>query len=186
MTIEAIVLTGGQSRRMGQDKAKLPIDGIPQAERIVRQFLDAGIPVTILGREPIEGAGFLRDQNEFVGPIAALSAYQPQVDLVFVASCDLPHFDVKLVEFLKQRIGVADACAPEVDGFRQPLCALYTAQAFRNLETLEDQCAMGWLRSLISVTVPEQELQAAGLKPAAARGANTPAELAQALGEAIN
>lgn len=169
---------------MGQDKAKLPINGIPQAERIVRQLLDARIAVTVLGQEPIQGAGFLKDLSEFGGPIAAMRAYQPQADLIFVASCDLPQFNVKIVDFLKQRIGVADACAPEVDGFRQPLCALYTAEAFRHLETLEDPCAMGWLRSLISVTVSEEELQTAGLKPAAARGANTPEELAQALEEA--
>lgn len=171
---------------MGQDKAKLPIDGVPQAERIVRQFLAAHIPVTVLGRESVQGAGFLRDQSEFGGPIAALLAYQPKADFVFVASCDLPQFDVKLVDFLMRRIGSADACAPEVDGYRQPLCALYTARAFSKLETLEDQCAMGWLRSLISVTVPEKELQAAGLKPAAARGANTPEELVQALQEGSN
>jgi molybdopterin-guanine dinucleotide biosynthesis protein A len=183
MTLEAIVLTGGQSRRMGQDKAKLPIAGVPQAERIVRQFRDADIPATVLGREAVPGARFLRDQSEFGGPIAALSAYEPQADLIFVASCDLPQFDVKLVDFLQQRIGAADACAPEVDGFRQPLCALYTAKAFRKLENLEDQCAMGWLNALTAVIVPEEELEKAGLRPAAARGANTPEELAQALEE---
>lgn len=184
MTIEAVVLTGGESRRMGRDKAKLPIDGVPQAGRIVRQFVDAGIPVTVLGREAIPGAAFLRDQYEFGGPIAALAAFGPKAAQVFVASCDLPRFDIRLVEFLQMRIGNAGACAPEVDGFRQPLCALYSASAFDKLSTLEDQCAMGWLNSLDTIIVPESDLEKAGLGSAIARGANTPEELNRALDEA--
>lgn len=184
MTTEAVMLTGGQSRRMGQDKAKLAIGGVAQAARIVRQLADAGIRVTVLGQEPIEGAEFQRDQAEFAGPIAALSAFVPRAAYVFVTSCDLPLFNVRLVACLQERIGSADACAPEVDGFRQPLCALYSANAFDKLAALEDQCAMGWLNALNTVIVPESELIQAGIKPAAARGANTPEELAQALQEA--
>lgn len=168
---------------MGQDKAKLPIDGIPQAERIVRQFQDAGIPVTVLGREPIAGAQFIKDQAEFGGPIAALSAFRPTASLVFVASCDLPRFDVRIVDFLQERMGQSDACTPQVDGFRQPLCALYANRAFVKLQTLEDQCAMGWLNALNTVIVPEGDLIAAGLNAVIARGANTPQELDAALAE---
>jgi molybdopterin-guanine dinucleotide biosynthesis protein A len=168
---------------MGHDKAKLPIDGVPQAERIVRQFLEAGIAVTTLGREPVPGAEFVRDKEELGGPISALAAFRPNAEYVFVVSCDLPRFDVRLVDFLKERIRDAEACAPMVDGFRQPLCALYSRRAFERLATLEDQCAMGWLNALQTVIVPEQDLVQAGLRPAAARGANTPEELAEALAE---
>jgi molybdopterin-guanine dinucleotide biosynthesis protein A len=182
-TLEAVVLTGGSSRRMGADKAKLPVHGVPMAERIVQLLTAAGIPVTILGKEPIGGASFLKDKEESGGPIAALAAFKPQADYVFVASCDLPRFDSRIVAFLRQRIGDADACAPQVDGFRQPLCALYAKSAFDRLATLEDQCAMGWLKALRTTIVPESDLIEAGLKPSLARGANTPEELAAALAE---
>jgi molybdopterin-guanine dinucleotide biosynthesis protein A len=183
MTLEAVVLTGGGSRRMGRDKAMLEIDGVPQAERIVRQFLAADIPVTVLGREPIGGAAFIKDREDFGGPIAALSAFRPNAEAVFVVSCDLPRFDLKLFKYLEEAIGEHQACAPEVDGFHQPLSALYRKESFASLSKLEDQCAMGWLHALDAKIVHETELREAGIDPASARGANTPSELAAALSE---
>ena len=168
---------------MGRDKAKISIDGVPQAGRIVCQFLESGIPVTVLGKEPINGAALLRDKNDNAGPIAALSAFVPKAQHVFVASCDLPKFDITLVQLLGDKIGNYDACTPEVDGYRQPLCALYSNRAFEKLASLEDQCAMSWLNALDTRIVTEGELEEARIKPAAARGANTPAELTAAIKE---
>jgi len=182
MTLEAVVLTGGRSRRMGQDKASLSIEGVPQARRIVNQLASHGLAVTILGREPIEGAAFLKDKEEFGGPIAALAAFTPTTDAVFVTSCDLPNFDVALIDLLSQKIGTAEACAPVTDGFRQPLCALYKREAFDKLASLEDQCAMSWLNALDTQLVSEDELRSAGIDPASTRGANTPEEFAEAVG----
>ena len=183
MSLEAVVLTGGKSRRMGQDKAKISIGGVPQAERIVRDLLGAGIPVTILGSEPIEGAAFLKDKAEYAGPISALKEFIPKADFVFVASCDLPLFDARVVRFLHVRIGEHDAVTPEVDGFRQPLCTLYKASTFSKLESLADQCVMGWLDAIDALVISEQELTDEGLRPAVARGANTPEELEMMLAE---
>lgn len=183
ISLEAVVLTGGASRRMGQDKSKLSIDGVPQGERIVRQFLDAEIPVTVLGREAIDGANFQADKEEFGGPISALSAFTPKSDLVFVASCDLPRFDIGFVKLLVDKIGSAKACAPKVDGFRQPLCALYRNEAFAKLSALTDQCAMGWLDALETVILSEDDLVRADIDPSVTRGANTPDELRAVLNE---
>lgn len=170
---------------MGQDKAKLNVDGVPQAHRIVRQLLDHGLHVTVLGQEPIEGARFIRDKEEFGGPIAALRNFQPTANAVFVVSCDLPKFDSRLIDVLQQRIGSAEACAPVVDGFRQPLSAIYMREAFGKLASLKDECAMGWLNVLDTQLVSEEDLKADGVDPATTRGANTPEEFAAVIGEAF-
>ena len=101
-SIEAVVLTGGESRRMGFDKASIAIDGVPQADRIVRQFLAAGLPVTVLGRQPINGAAFLPDEEMFGGPIAALTRFVPSAEFVFVSSCDLRVCHIKKMPALLQ------------------------------------------------------------------------------------
>lgn len=169
---------------MGSDKARLPIDGVPQAERIVRQLSAAGLSVTTLGREPVTGADFLPDEEEHAGPIAALARFRPSQPLVFVASCDLPRFDAGLVGVLAERLGEHDAAVPVAEGWRQPLCALYRATAFDGLPKLvagDARCAMKWLDRLSVREVQPEELSAAGIDPAVALGANTPEELERAL-----
>ncbi len=181
MTIEAVLLTGGASRRMGEDKAKLLIDGVPQAKRIADSLLAAGIPVTTLGREPVEGCAFLADAAEFAGPLAALARFKPTAEAVFVASCDLPRFNARLVDFLASVLGDSDAAIPFVNGFRQPLCALYRASAFDRLDRLNDACTMAWVDALACAIVTEEDLRTGGIHPLSTQGANTRGELREVL-----
>jgi molybdopterin-guanine dinucleotide biosynthesis protein A len=169
---------------MGRDKATLPIDGVPQATRIVRALRAHGLAVTVLGREAVEGAAFLPDAEDLAGPAAALARFTPTADAVFVASCDLPLFDPRLVDLLADRLGEAQAVAPVVETWRQPLCALYRAEAFATLQAVVAEgfrCPMRWLDRLEPVLLDEAVLQEAGIDPRATLGANTPEELADAL-----
>jgi molybdopterin-guanine dinucleotide biosynthesis protein A len=166
---------------MGRDKAELPVEGVPQAQRIAHILTAEGIKVTVLGRRPVPGADFLPDAEEFAGPLRALAHFRPTSPYVFVASCDLPRFDPRLVQVLREKIGSADAAVPVVDGFRQPLCALYRGAAFDRLERIEDACAMAWLEAIQTRLVDEDELALAGLGPSVARGANTPEEFERAI-----
>jgi len=178
--IEAVLLTGGRSVRMGRDKASLPIEGERLAVRIVRLLSEAGVPTTVLGREPVEGARLLRDDEHIDTPLDALRRFRPSEPLVFVLSCDLPKFDAGLVNVLAERIEGFDAVAPYVDGFRQPLVALYRASAFDRF--LDADCPMSWLKALNTRLVDEAELLAAGIHPDGTRGANTPEELSALVG----
>lgn len=177
MRVEAVLLTGGKSSRMGEDKSLLIIDGRPQGERIAWELLRHDVPVTVLGQLPIYGCSFLKDEEEYAGPLGALSRFAPQADAVFVASCDLPLFDARIVSLLGDRIGDHQAAVPEVNGYRQPLCALFRASSFEKLSDLDGQCAMGWLDALDTVVVPEEDIRTAGIDPNSAQGANTKEEL---------
>lgn len=182
--VEAVLLTGGASRRMGEDKAKLLIDGMPLAERVASSLTNAGLRVTVLGREPLKGCGFIRDDEEFGGPLAALTRFKPAEEFVFVCSCDLPLFDARLASLLREKIGGAHAAVPVVNGFRQPLAALYRGSAFDRIADVlpqEGSCPMMWLRGLEPVEVSEAEIAAAGIDPQCAQGANTKEELRQML-----
>ena len=173
--IEAVLLTGGASRRMGRDKATLPIDGEAQAARIVRLLAEAGISAIVLGKAPVPGASFLADDGTVKSPIDALRRFRPRAEFAFVLSCDLPRFDARLVSVLREAIGGADAAAPFVDGFRQPMVALYRRAAFDRIPD-DATCPMGWLNALDAVLVDEAAL---GDLAHATRGANTPEELAR-------
>ncbi|CAN5405705.1 hypothetical protein BH11ARM2_BH11ARM2_27970 [soil metagenome] len=178
---EAFLLTGGRSVRMGRDKAVLEIDGEAQAARMVRLLTEAGISTTILGRTQVPGANLLEDDETVKGPLDALRRARPTAETAFVASCDLPRFDARLVEVLQERIGDADAAIPFVDGFRQPLVGLYRSSAFESIPV--GGCPMDWLNILDVRLVTEDELKAAGVAPETTRGANTPEEWLALVGE---
>src|SRR5437762_10153171 len=100
---------------MGEDKAKLIVQGERLGSRIARLLTEKGLAVTVSGGDPIPGYTFIPDEQQFGGPLAALAGFQPSQKLVFVVSCDLPGFDPEVVNALAQRLGTHQACVPRLD-----------------------------------------------------------------------
>lgn len=175
--MEAVILTGGASRRMGSDKATLLVKGQPMAVRIAHELLGAGLPVTVLGREPLPGCAFIEDAEEYQGPLSALRRFVPSEDVVFVASCDMPLFRAEVVTQLQSALGKREAALPILDDRRQPLCGLYRASAFDKMLDLSSQRMIDWiaLLNVADVTIRPENL---------VRSCNTPEEL-QALNDSV-
>ena len=179
--IEAALLTGGASRRMGRDKAKLEVDGRPLAETVASRILSAGIPVTVLGPDLIPGCSLQQDATPHAGPLVALSCFCPRAEYVFVCSCDLPLFDGRLIEVLADLIEDMDAAIPLSQGRPQPLCALYRAGVLSGLrEWLQhgSRRVMEWIETLSCTKVSEERLERRGISRYSVLSANTPEELA--------
>lgn len=177
--VEAILLTGGASSRMGKDKARLRVNGAELAPRIASKLQSVCNAVTILGRDPIDGLPFLPDRDEFAGPLAALARFVPSQPFVFVSSCDLVQFDPAVVGILRERIGTASASIPVSNAKLQPLCALYEARCWAAARaTIQNgaKSIMAWVDQIQVVEVDEQVLIREGVSPAAIMGANTQEE----------
>lgn len=177
-----MILTGGASRRMGTDKAHLLVHGKPMAERIAASLREHVSKVTVLGREPIDGCDFLPDHEAYAGPMIALSRFVPSADSVFVVSCDLPRFDGKLVDVLASLLDGAQAVVPELDGHRQPLCAIYDARAWEALHGAirEGQKGlMSWLDRIDCRVIHSNQLARLGIEATSFEGANTPEEFSR-------
>jgi molybdopterin-guanine dinucleotide biosynthesis protein A len=185
LSIEAALLTGGASRRMGQDKASMKVHGRPIAYRIATSLFREGIPVTVLGREPLEGFSFQQDQEEFAGPLSALANYKPQRQEVFAVSCDLPLFDAALVRLLHDELAKdpsKEAAVPVIGDQLQPACALYRASAWRFMPDLmkqEKKSLMAWIDKLSLIKVDEAVLRSKNIDPISLCGANTPEDFAR-------
>lgn len=124
----------------------------------------------------------MEDQEEFAGPLIALSRFVPTAGAVFVASCDLPRFDGCLVPFLNSRREGWQAVVPQADGHLQPLCAVYSADAWVTLTHAVEEgkrSLMAWLELLRYRTIDPEEIANAGIDPLAIRGANSPEEWAR-------
>ncbi len=138
----AIILAGGDSRRMGSDKANLLLGDRTMLQRVIAAMQQVFPQVVISVREPRPGidlpqvcddradsgkpgnAGTLTD-----GPLAGLLAGLRQIDTpwAFVVGCDMPFVKPALVELLAEYRGQYQAVVPVVAGYAQPLAAYYSA-----------------------------------------------------------
>jgi len=135
------VLVGGQSRRMGRPKQLLEIGGGAMIEHVVRALSGEVDEVVLLGGGPVPTAlanlSSVADAGGCRGPMAGiLGAMRARPDACWVvAPCDLPLLRRAAVRWLvgMRRPG-AWAVLPSLEGFVEPLLALYEPQARTLLE----------------------------------------------------
>ena len=130
-SIMAVVLAGGQSRRMGQDKASLTIGGLSFLEKIAGELAGFGevlVSVADAGAPRLSGCRNVVDVYKGCGPLSGLySALSViETEALLAVSCDLPFFNRALGEYLVAQLDAdADAVVPVTAGRIHPLCAVY-------------------------------------------------------------
>ena len=133
MKRSAFVLVGGQSSRMGRDKALLPFKGRPLVQHIAAEARAAAGNITLVGdptRYTYLGYPVVQDLFPGCGPLAGIytALSVTQADWNLIMACDMP--DVT-AEFLAQLIERAEAGGADVvlpagsNGLPEPLCAAY-------------------------------------------------------------
>lgn len=131
------ILTGGESTRMGRDKALLPLLGVTLLERTVRKVQPLVQYAAVVGRSP-EHAGLdwsvYHDDLPGLGPLGGIvtalrlaGELQPAASWCLVVACDMPYLTAEWLDFLLGRATAsqADAILPMSEGGPEPLCAAY-------------------------------------------------------------
>ena len=137
--IEAFILTGGASRRMGTDKAQLLIERQTFTDRISETLLTVTDSVTIVGKQPAESrlpsiADIFPQWGALGGLHAALAACQRE--WAIVVACDLPFVTAELFSYLASlRLDHEAVVAIQPDGRPQPLAAFYRVDPCRQRAT---------------------------------------------------
>jgi molybdenum cofactor guanylyltransferase len=131
----AVVLCGGQSRRMGQSKAWLPFGSEPMLVRVVRLLRERVGPIVVVAAPDQslpslpEDVVVVRDSVRGRGPLqglaAGLLALPVSVELAYASATDVPFLEPAWVTRLHELIGRDDLAIPFVEGFHHPLAALY-------------------------------------------------------------
>lgn len=140
MDIDAFILVGGRSSRMGRDKASLELAGVTLVERAAATIMKALGPTritlvaagpeqvrTIFGHD--DSLPFVFDVHPTRGPFGAVHSALANAgtEWIFVMACDLPRVTPDFIRALSQHAADdIDAVAPiQHDGKPQPLCAYY-------------------------------------------------------------
>lgn len=128
----AVVLAGGDSRRMGRDKALLPLAGRPLIETIVLRLRERFDDILISARRADDyrflGLEIVPDAEPGQGPLRGLASALPRIrhDLAFVTACDVPWIDLEFVERLIDLAEGHEAVLPfRPPDFYEPLFAVY-------------------------------------------------------------
>jgi molybdopterin-guanine dinucleotide biosynthesis protein A len=110
-----VILTGGASRRMGRDKAVLPVHGQTMAHMLAEKYKALGpvaFSVNTPGRFPVGEYRELVDIYPDCGPLNGIvSAFlQTREDVIFLTATDMPAGDVGAVQTLLCGLEDYDAC----------------------------------------------------------------------------
>lgn len=142
--MNAYILCGGESRRMGRPKATLLFQDIPMALHIARLAEKAGFSPFFVAKESQNfkfSYPILLDQEEKKHPISGiLRAMEHCPDRLFlVLPCDTPFLTkTSLAQFLK-----AETPMVAFDGNLHPLVGIYTTEdKCRAKETLEQNLSL--------------------------------------------
>ncbi len=181
-----LVLAGGKSRRMGQDKALLRRNGETQLGLAVRLLQQHLARVFVSARadqssEP-ERARFSQivDRYANLGPLAGiLSAMDtdPQAAWLVVA-CDLPNLDSETIRHLLDERSATQpftAYRSSVDGMPEPLCGIYNPSARRIL----DEFVAAGIQCPRKIMMRSDTRLLEARNPRALDNINTPDELSQ-------
>jgi molybdopterin-guanine dinucleotide biosynthesis protein A len=137
--VNAFVLAGGQSTRMGRDKALLEINGRPLAEHALALLRSLDLSPRICGSRPdlARFAMVVPDNFPRSGPLAGIEAALAVSDseLNLFVPVDLPGLPRKFLQWIMTRAERSQAVAtiPRYDGRLQPLCAVYSRRLLDGL-----------------------------------------------------
>ena len=125
----AIIMAGGDSRRMGTDKASLLLDGQTLLQSVITIMQQVFPKVIVSVRQPRAGIDLPQvcDEVPDGGPLAGLVASLGQITTpwAFMVACDMPFVVPEVVELLAGYRLQHQAVVPVVHGHPQPLAAFY-------------------------------------------------------------
>jgi molybdopterin-guanine dinucleotide biosynthesis protein A len=179
-----LILAGGRSRRMGRDKAALPVGDGTMIDHLVRRLSPVVDETIVAGGSNalrLDGLRRIDDRYPGMGPLAGIHAglLEAGRPLVWVVGCDLPDVEPQLGRLLRRRAVDCDAAVPRVDGRPEGVCAVYRRSLAARLETLlraGHRSVKAFLAGVKVCYVTPAELRSVDPELRSFRNINTPAD----------
>lgn len=144
--VTGIILAGGKSSRMGQDKGLLEVNGKPMVQHIIEKLEAVTTSIIIISNNP-EYVKFHKsiyaDLIEDQGPVGGIYSglYYTESEVNIVVSCDVPFISVDLLQTLLENSNKYLVTIPSFKGKEHPLIGIYHKKSLEKFKssTLENK-----------------------------------------------
>ncbi len=187
--ITGVILAGGSSKRYGQNKAFLEIDGIRLIDRIAEEMKNIFKQVILVANEKKEyeylGIPIIEDLIKGLGPIGGIYTGLMSISeqAGFFIACDMPFINSQLVRYMVDiKKDVHAAVVPLVANEVEPLHAIYAKSCLGPIRNLIDSKHYHVRLFYDQITiryVKEDEIRKFGSPSRAFLNINTPDEFAK-------
>jgi len=143
--LSGIILSGGKSVRMGQNKAFIEIDGISIINRIVTLFNELFQEIIIVTNEKELFYSFdSKIYSDLIPNKGALGGLYTGIffssfPFSFCVACDMPFINKSIVHYLIQNLKEYDVIVPQTKDGLQPLHAIYSKNCLRPIKNMIEQ-----------------------------------------------
>ena len=170
-SVSGVVLAGGQSRRLGRDKAVEPIAGQPLIQRVIERVsqVSTEMVVVVASRARGEALPLLEahrialdiylGKGSLGGIFSGLTAVQEEWGLV--VACDMPFLNLELLRYMMSLREGVDAVVPVLEGRPEPTHALYSRACLPHIEErlkADDLKIAGFFEEVRVRYVPEEDI----------------------------
>lgn len=179
-----LILTGGKSRRMGENKAFLTYNGNSFIENRLQEF--RAYEERIIVTNDVEAYKFdniltIKDIYEDKGPLCGIYTGLEKAtnEVCGVVAVDSPFITSECMDYLIEKACHYDAVVPSLEGRLYPLCAAYNKSALATIREAilaDERKVQKVLESLDVKKIEEEELKRFGEPQKLLRNINTPVD----------
>jgi len=136
----AIILSGGQSKRMGQDKAFISFSGKPLIETVIGKLAPLFSDLIIATNKPDLYKKYkVKTQTDIVksrGPLGGIHAglIASETTYNFIIACDMPFINQDLIKYMLDEKDNYDVVASKFGGKTHSLFAVYSKNCITSIE----------------------------------------------------
>ncbi len=187
--VSGIVLAGGQSRRLGTDKAFVQIGGVSLIERVTNRIRQISDDVVIVTNNPENyrdlGFPLVGDVWPGMGALGGIYSGLRAIrhERALVVGCDMPFLDLRLLRFMILLAADYDVVIPRLDGLLEPLHTIYSRSCLvpiANLLQAGNRRIVDFLDQVRVRYVDQSEVGIFDPQGLSFFNVNTPEDLAQA------
>ena len=174
MSLSCIVLAGGQSKRMGTDKAFLDYKGKPFLRHILENLSSVSDNIVVVVNrdfkdyetiiKDIPQVILVKDLYPYEGPLNGIISAKSEIKNkeVFISTCDIPILSIEFIKYLAKKIDGYDMVLPVVDSKKQPFNTIYKTKTLEIAEKLFNEgnrSLMKWIDNLKKIIINQSEIR---------------------------